>query len=239
MRRCCARRCREGGRVVSLLSTRCICSCAPFCSGCPGVMNSTPIPKAVHHALNRVSPAGPLDPKGLPLSTRIIAGSKPSFEVHGPYVVASSRHRQAAPPQLRPCRRTATRSTTQLQPPQPVANRPRTGNGLPAIFLAKSSRQFPAAPAFVSAPQTSNPAHPFRGYLPRRAVRPTLPVSQARQSLALEARQPLVATLATHSKTPAHLREAFLVLQSQLHQLQPPHHNRKFFPRHAGGKSRK
>jgi hypothetical protein len=37
-------------------------------------MNSTRIPKAVHHALKRDSPAGPLEPKGPPLSTRITLG---------------------------------------------------------------------------------------------------------------------------------------------------------------------
>ena len=40
-------------RFVSALSTRCICSCPPFCSGWPGAMNSTRSLRAQQRRLNR------------------------------------------------------------------------------------------------------------------------------------------------------------------------------------------
>jgi hypothetical protein len=64
----------SGGRVVSAFMVRCIRSCAPFCSGCPGTMRSMLMPSRIHHNDSRESLARPGFPNGLPLSERIARG---------------------------------------------------------------------------------------------------------------------------------------------------------------------
>jgi hypothetical protein len=61
-------------RVVFTLSVRCMCSCAPFCSGWPGTMRSMLMPSRIHHSDSLESLARPGDPKGLPLSDRMARG---------------------------------------------------------------------------------------------------------------------------------------------------------------------
>jgi hypothetical protein len=67
----------SGGRTVSALSVRCMRSCAPFCSGCPGTMRSTGMPSRIHHSDSRESLALRLDfrtgchcPRGSPAAAR-------------------------------------------------------------------------------------------------------------------------------------------------------------------------
>ena len=159
-----------------------------------------------------------------------IRRSKPTFEVHRPHLVAALSNGQPSPPHLRPSGRAAALTAAQLHSPQPLAHGPGTGNRLTGMFFAHSRCQFPASPASISPPQTPNPDQPLRGNLPRRAMRPTSPTSQTARPFPLESRHPLVAALAAHSKTPTQLRHALLGLQGQLHEPQPSHHRRKFFP---------
>ena len=46
----------------------------PFCSGCPGSINSTRMPNLTHQALKRVKPKAPVEPNGDPLSDRMTKG---------------------------------------------------------------------------------------------------------------------------------------------------------------------
>ena len=48
--------CAPGGRVASCFNVRCIRSCRPFCSGCPGSIRSGSIPIRIHHADKAVRP---------------------------------------------------------------------------------------------------------------------------------------------------------------------------------------
>ena len=171
--------------------------------------------------------------------TLTIPRSKPAFEVHCPHLVASLCTGQATGPQLRPSRRALTLTTAQLHPPEPLADGPRTGNRFSRIISSQACRQLPASPTAVSPPQNSNPPQPLRGDSPRRMMRPASPVSHTLGPFPLETRPPFVAASAAHSKSPTQLRHALLGLQRQLHELQPSHHRRELFPRHARGRAEK
>jgi hypothetical protein len=56
MHACCARRLAAGGEAVASFSVRCIRSCRPFCSGCPGSIRSGTMPNFIHHTANRDKP---------------------------------------------------------------------------------------------------------------------------------------------------------------------------------------
>ncbi|MCY1552700.1 hypothetical protein D9M68_891150 [compost metagenome] len=75
MRRCCAASVAAGGNAVARLSVRCIRSCRPFCSGCPGAIRSGTIPSFSHQIDNCDSPPQPVDANGTPLSVRSRSGS--------------------------------------------------------------------------------------------------------------------------------------------------------------------
>ena len=96
---CCNRRFAAGGLAVSCFSVRCIRSCRPFCSGCPGSIRSCRMPKRNHHIDSRVSPPGARLANGAPLSDRIPPGNPCLRNIAvitprtcGPSVLSTARH---------------------------------------------------------------------------------------------------------------------------------------------------
>ena len=64
----------ESERAVSSPSVRCMRSCRPFCSGCPGSMRSGWIPSFIHQTDSSLSPPMPAVANGGPLSERMRNG---------------------------------------------------------------------------------------------------------------------------------------------------------------------
>lgn len=173
-----------------------------------------------------------LDPLAIP-------GSKPTFEIHRPDLIASDGHRQAIVSQLRTASRTPPADSVEPHSLEPVANGARCWRSFPAVHLPQPGRQLSAPPTSVAPPYPANSLHPHSRRLARTAVRTRTPISQSWTSFAFETPLPLIPGLATDSEGQTQPRHASLGLQSQLHELQPLRQTRDFFPRHDRGKGRK
>jgi hypothetical protein len=159
--------------------------------------------------------------------------SKPSFEIHRPYLVASTCHRQLSKAHLGTSARTSTDTATELHLFEPPADRARSWDALPFVFLGQASAQFPTSPAPMAPTRLPNPPQPFLVRSPRRAPGTPGPIQQPTPTFLLEAMLPFVAALATDSKQPTQPRHALLGLQSQLYELQPSRHLSKDVPCHG------
>jgi hypothetical protein len=159
-----------------------------------------------------------------------VLSSEPSFEIHRPYLVASSRHRQLPTAQLGPAARSSTTAPIELHLFEPPSNRAHRRNRLPFVFSDQASSQFPTSPAPMSPPHPPNSLQPFVARSLRRSARTTRLIHQSPSTLLFEASLPFVAALAADSKRPTQSRHALLGLQSQLHELQPSRQLSKGLP---------
>jgi len=146
--------------------------------------------------------------------------SKPPFEIHRPYVVASASSSQLPKAHLWSAPSPSTKTAAEFHPLEPTANRAHCRNLLPFVFLEQSSSQFASSPAAMPPPHPPNPLQPFLARSPGRALRTARPIQQSGPTMLFESMLPFVAAFAADAKQPTQLRHASLGLQGQLHELQ-------------------
>jgi len=159
-----------------------------------------------------------------------VLSAKPSFEIHRPYVVASTRQGQGSKAPLRAWTRTPTNPGTEFHCFQPPANRARGRRTLTGVVLDQSNPQFATSPTAMPSPQTPNSGHPWPTGLLRRVMRTTPPIVETALPFLLEALLPFVAALSAEPERPTQPRHALLGLQSQLHELQSSRHQGDCLP---------
>jgi hypothetical protein len=165
-----------------------------------------------------------------------IPGSKPTFEIHRPDLVAPPGYGQLPPAQPGTPRRTTAAAPAQLHSLEPLANRAGCWSPVTPILFAQPDSQLPTAPTAMLSSQPPKSAQPQRRGSTRRLARTRAPVSQSATAFPFEARLPLVTIAPTDPEGLTQLRHALLGLQSQLHKLQPSRQRKDLFPRHAPGK---
>ena len=159
--------------------------------------------------------------------------SKPSLEVHRPYLVAPAGRRQLSQPPLRSSAGTPSCPPAELHPFEPLAERAGRRDTLPFAFYDQSSSQLATSPTPMAPSQSPNSLHPLLAYSPRRASWSTFPIQQSSSTFLFEAMDPFVAAFAADSKQPTQPRHALLGLKHQLHKLQPSRHLSQNIPCHG------
>src|SRR6059036_2947514 len=150
-RRCCAARLPAAGRVVSAFRVRCIRSCRPFCSGCPGSMSSGRMPRRTHHAESFDRRANVVVANGTPLSLRIRVGNPYSWNSRVKIGLASSTAVDEAKPIF-----------TRLFHEYGLPTRMRSDNGVPfaTTTLARLSKLSAWWVRLGILPELIEPGHP-------------------------------------------------------------------------------
>jgi hypothetical protein len=166
-----------------------------------------------------------------------IAGPKPPFEIHRPYLIGPAGHCQPGNPHGWTFGRADAPPPRPLPALQVTRNGPHGGQPLPPMARPQIPPNLFPTPIGLTAPQPPDRLHPASGNLTRRVPGSTRSVPQSTLPLGQKPPLPLVRRGPADPKTPAHFGHRFLGLPQQFHQAASPLDQRKNFPWHDLGKS--